>query len=543
MKRRIWSAFVVLCLCVTGFVATPSVAQATSDYDDLLRVTDTLTVYTDGATKTQNQDISQTWWHDFKQTYQKRLSQGLGWPSGFVPAMEAVMANGSWGVYTTEDDAGKIVTIVGTSDANASCGFYGSGSSSGFNCTIANGASFLKTEYFTHASYGGNGCWGGGGDRCSDNGMNVYSAPTYYSSTPGGAWLGWPAESLLDVELFMMNFDANYPTGYEGEILPSQETLDYVALGDSFSSGEGVEPFLSGTDVADDSATSGVDEENRCHRSEAAYPLLLDADNSQKKNLELTAFAACSGATTDTLLNGGSGIGSWGEDPQIDALSSSTDVVTLTIGGNDLGFADVLRSCIQGPNSWADDGWGCASDTGITDAVGIRMDALEETPETAVSPPGSTQPIHTIRSVIDSIASQAVNAKIRVAGYPHLFGSTWTDFTANVAAPGLAQCSIAVWGGTVSVSYTDTQWINAQVDELNSIINAAVTDAHNQGVDVEYVAPSAFESHALCDSGASYLYSLFLEGDLADPSVLSKSFHPTANGTSAYKSAFAGMLN
>src|SRR5690606_24099102 len=82
---------------------------------------------------------------------------------------------------------------------------------------------------------------------------------------------------------------------------------------------------------------------NECHRSDAAYPRLLDDDINL--NLNLVDFVACSGATTDTILNGGSSTGAWGGAPQVDALTSSTDVVTITVDGNDVGFADYAESC------------------------------------------------------------------------------------------------------------------------------------------------------------------------------------------------------
>ena len=118
--------------------------------------------------------------------------------------------------------------------------------------------------------------------------------------------------------------------------------LEYVAMGDSYSSGEGIEPFLSGTDKSSQG-------ENKCHRSQAAYPLLLEGDTGL--DLNLTAFVACSGAITSNIT----GTGQWGEPSQLDALSESTDVVTLTIGGNDIGFESVLTACSRfntPPSNW-----------------------------------------------------------------------------------------------------------------------------------------------------------------------------------------------
>lgn len=118
----------------------------------------------------------------------------------------------------------------------------------------------------------------------------------------------------------------SHTTGYAQH---EDTRLEYVALGDSFSSGEGIAPFIAGTDVDD----------NKCHRSEDAYPMLLEEDASL--NLNLTAFVACSGATTANITE----TGQWDEDPQIDALSEETDIVTLTIGGNNIGFTAFAERC------------------------------------------------------------------------------------------------------------------------------------------------------------------------------------------------------
>ncbi|HET8884491.1 MAG TPA: SGNH/GDSL hydrolase family protein [Candidatus Saccharimonadales bacterium] len=123
--------------------------------------------------------------------------------------------------------------------------------------------------------------------------------------------------------------------------------LQYVAMGDSYSSGEGVEAFIVGTDVAD---------VNGCHRSQHAYPKVL-AENTAYSSwgLELTDFVACSGATMNDVrgIEEGDSAGSWNEPAQIASLTEDTDVVTLTIGGNDIGFKNYLMACITecGTNS------------------------------------------------------------------------------------------------------------------------------------------------------------------------------------------------
>lgn len=175
-------------------------------------------------------------------------------------------------------------------------------------------------------------------------------------------------------------YDNSYPYGYEGQLVQDVWTppgAQYVAMGDSFSSGEGNPLFEFRTDE------NGV---NECHRSHQAYPRLLQADS----NLELgrTAFVACSGATTSNVLYGGSGTGSWGGVPQVDALSEDTDVVTITIGGNDVGFSTFAMNCILAscrPNSPAyNDIMGNINGTLQDDLEDVYREILQESGDAEV---------------------------------------------------------------------------------------------------------------------------------------------------------------
>jgi lysophospholipase L1-like esterase len=111
----------------------------------------------------------------------------------------------------------------------------------------------------------------------------------------------------------------------------SAAPADYVALGDSYASGEGVEPFLPGSNAARP--------EDRCHRSALAYPQLL-ADRPGMP--PASQFWACSGARIGNFYPGP---GQWGEPGQLEHLSVDTRLVTLSAGGNDLQFASVLGTC------------------------------------------------------------------------------------------------------------------------------------------------------------------------------------------------------
>ncbi|WP_312858443.1 GDSL-type esterase/lipase family protein, partial [Pseudonocardia pini] len=97
------------------------------------------------------------------------------------------------------------------------------------------------------------------------------------------------------------------------QVAAAAEPVDYVALGDSYAAGVG-----AGT--------------GECGRTEASYPARYAV------GVRSFAFVACSGATTAGVLK-----------DQVRAVSRDTDLVTITVGGNDVGFVPVLARCGTAP--------------------------------------------------------------------------------------------------------------------------------------------------------------------------------------------------
>ena len=226
-------------------------------------------------------------------------------------------------------------------------------------------------------------------------------------------------------------------------------TDQYVALGDSYSSGVG---------------TASYTLDSACKRSVYAYPYLLA---QQRANTSLD-FAACSGATTQDLLAN-----------QISHVTSSTTIVTLTIGGNDIGFADLIYQCTLSDCSAPLDTTTASLSDGT---LGAQLDA-----------------------VYNGIKSRAAaGAKIIVLGYPHVF-STSTCF------------------GTLGISTTEEQKANALADALDSLI---ASRAAADGVTYQS-AIGAFTGHAVCSS-TPWLNGLNLANT-------GESYHPNRAGhSSAY---------
>src|SRR3954464_4686483 len=220
----------------------------------------------------------------------------------------------------------------------------------------------------------------------------------------------------------------------------------YAALGDSYSSGVG---------------TGSYTVDSACKRSVYAYPYLW----TQKHAGTAPSFVACSGAKTSDLLS-----------TQIQAVTSATTLVTMTIGGNDIGFANLIYQCTLSDCSAALDNTRANLET----TLGAALDRVYTTVKSRAAP----------------------GATIVVLGYPRVFSG--------------AGCF-----GTLGISSTEQTKANALSDALDRMIAThAATDA------VTYKsAIGAFVGHAVC-SLSPWLngLNLFNTGE---------SYHPTRSGHSS----------
>jgi lysophospholipase L1-like esterase len=235
----------------------------------------------------------------------------------------------------------------------------------------------------------------------------------------------------------------------------AQSAVHYVALGDSYSSGVGAGSYTG---------SSGS-----CDRSTNAYPALWDSANQPATYVS----EACSGATTATVLSS-----------QLSALSAATTLVSITVGGNDVGFSSVMETCVLSSTS------SCVS--AVNHAESLIASQL----------PGE------LDSVLNAIKMDAPSARVVVLDYPDLY-----------------DVSRSSW--CIGLSTTDRTDLNQGADQLDSQIQAAAARNGDVFADVR----GAFSSHEICDSG-SWLHSVnFLD--------IPESYHPTASGQSgAYERVF-----
>jgi GDSL-like Lipase/Acylhydrolase family len=264
----------------------------------------------------------------------------------------------------------------------------------------------------------------------------------------------------------------------------------YIALGDSYSSGEGT------WDLDADRAYAGAGAEG-CHRSRGAYFSTV---------LQGFRFAlggslwACSGARIEDVLRGGRR----GEPAQIQRLRPDTSLVTLTIGGNDIGFTDIVTRCVVRLP------WSSACRDQDAD-IRARMSAL---------PAG-------LASVFEQIGRRAPRARLIVLGYPRPFP----------VRPGHSVDNIGV---------ADQLYLNGVVRSLDDVIAAAarradqaVAAAGGPGT-VEFVdGYGAFDGHEL---GTAQPYLNALQIDFGGPAVDPRSFHPNELGYRGFARLVDGQI-
>ena len=220
-------------------------------------------------------------------------------------------------------------------------------------------------------------------------------------------------------------------------------TTNYVALGDSYSSGVG---------------TNSYDLNAACGRSSKAYPALVAAAKGYALD-----FEACSGATTADVVNN-----------QVAALNSGTNLVTVTAGGNDLGFTNLLVMCTLSNCTSAIN----STITTANTTLAAKLDAMD------------TQ-----------IKTRAPNATVIVLGYPHLFTKTCL--------------------GALGISSAEVTAANSLADAIDTVTK---TEAAKYGFTYKS-AIAQFANHGVCASTA------WLNGLKLSP--ISDSYHPTATGHSS----------
>ena len=304
-----------------------------------------------------------------------------------------------------------------------------------------------------------------------------------------------------------LNFDATYNyhsgsdyavarfnlTAYGGQ----QHKIDYLALGDSYISGEGTFYYKQTTDT----------DLNHCHISRDAYPYIVGADlfNGYES-------VACSGAMSKDIT--GAGITNYDSSPNGAQSKGMSDksydnniysdflagyriqksfasryqprVITLSIGGNDIGFADIIKACVSplGANT-------CFNSYADRRAIA----------QTIASEYG------TLRQTYQSVLSADPGMQLFVMGYP------------QIAAQG--NCA-----DNVHLNSTEITFSQQLIADLDDVISRAAASVGARYVDMQ----DALAGNRLCEAKSFQVGINGLTKGAGSKLIASESYHPNVLG-------------
>lgn len=285
-----------------------------------------------------------------------------------------------------------------------------------------------------------------------------------------------------------------------------QSGTSYLGLGDSFAAGEGAFAYEAGTDTSNDA----------CHLSAKSYPLLLSTDIFAGGH-----SVACSGAKTVDIIDFSSNYRGQVRDDiprghrkdvakiisnytpgylaQMEFVSKyDPDVVTLSVGGNDIGFADIIENCVSPAEI-------------NTSCYPTYEDRLELAQSISAT-------FNKLASTYSTVAHGG--RRVYVIGYP------------QIVKPG-GDCAV-----NVHLDNHETQLAADIVDYLNVTIQRAASKAGVRYVDVSH----AFDGHRLCEAAP---WETAVNGFTAGNSsglgpfkfIGSESYHPNELGHSLFETA------
>ena len=320
--------------------------------------------------------------------------------------------------------------------------------------------------------------------------------PFVNSKIPGG--LG--ASRLRFIDNRLLTFYASYtPTATTRQLAKyrlvpagdTQTSVDYMALGDSFTSGEGAYDYFAETDT----------DENMCHLSRSSYPYLI----GQQLGLNSYNSVACSGAKIENIsqyvqkenIPSPNNMGDLlpGYKRQIQYIKKyQPNVVTVGIGGNDIGFGSKMRACLS---------------------VGTCFRFFEDRLEIAREINSKFSQLSDTYAQIK--ADRSSGTKIFVFGYPHIAKSN-------------GNCAVNVRLDNEEVAFS-----NLMIDYLNNVVNLASNRAGVRYIDIS----DALQGHKLCETVSSDAaingVTFGDNGPTGFGPIGNEGFHPNKLGHQLYK--------
>ena len=313
--------------------------------------------------------------------------------------------------------------------------------------------------------------------------------------------------------------------------MAATDPMIVVSFGDSYASGEGIEPFYG----QDKPLSQRVyDQDWLAHRSSLSWPALIKVPgysgtmSNYRRTGPSTAsvqwyFAAASGAVTKDVYQGTQNkkanktewVTKWFIPTPVKYTSSvdlpkqisvfnqvrgSVDYVTMSIGGNDVGFVDIITECATGSTYLG------------TSSLNDKLNAVWSNMETTKQ---------NLKKTYQSIENQAgPQAAILITGYPKLLDKSGKGFL---------------------ISQEEATTVNYNVTRFNNTIASVVNECKNSGMNIHFV--SVEEAFDVGDGHQAFSSDPWINGiillaqdqDIDDSSLVSSySMHPNARGAQAY---------
>jgi lysophospholipase L1-like esterase len=199
--------------------------------------------------------------------------------------------------------------------------------------------------------------------------------------------------TLIAAALLALVLPAAAPAAQAGQVRPDADQFNgpFVALGDSFAAGNLIPTSPAGTPAG-------------CLRSSHNY----GADAAAALGITDYVDATCNGATTAAMTQAQS-VPLGTNPPQLNALAADDSVVTLTIGGDDMGFSGILETC---------------GELSVTDLFGNPCQRHYQTGGTDQLVAAINADAPKVAAVLQEIEARAPDARVLLVGYPDILPTT-----------------------------------------------------------------------------------------------------------------------
>lgn len=308
-----------------------------------------------------------------------------------------------------------------------------------------------------------------------------------------------------------------------------QGSLTWLTTGDSYSSGEGVTeaPGLF----------TNLTRPQKCGQNSAAWGQAAQALLKDRWTIEKQAFSACTGRRTRDFYGryeDQTSLWEWTKEQGLPA-GNRFDVVTMSFGGNDISFGDVLLDCLPGSDPRKPENWSDLLDPRFDDCdveeseLISRVEGLAANFQFDAGPPSgfaqtSAGPMSAFyRAVLDRHVTP--RGHIVVLGYPHLIApkEEWSGWQ--------LRCH--------GITRADAEMLGRVADKLDETLTAQAKAANRNTERVHFQSVvQTFRSgnHELCGKGDPWLNGQTTRDNLIG------SFHPNASGYEAEAKVVAGLV-